>query len=353
MESGGSEPKQRGRLRGPWWYPKRRQLTAQQRDDVFGQLYYEGPDLGPFLSRFAALMAMAVLIASFGLAQNSAPVVIGAMLISPLTTPLLGFATALVLGTPRRQLSSLLILVGASVGGVAVAAGVMWLLPESRTLTSTSQQLLDRTTPDLLDLAVAVVAGAAGAYVLVRREAISVAPGVAIAVALVPPLATIGMTLEVGRSDLADDALLLYLTNLAGIILAAALVMLLLGVSPRRSADGRLPRRIRLGVATAIVAVILVAIPLAEHTRRTAHDERDREDAELIADEWVEDKDLEVAEVTLEGMDSLRIRVSGPREPPDPTDLADEIAAELEEEIELTMSWTPRRTTKATGTPEG
>lgn len=349
VEQSGTEQDSGRRLRGPWWYSEQRSLTDEQRDHVLSQLYYEGPDLLPFLSRFAALMAMAVLIASFGLAQNSAPVVIGAMLVSPLTTPLLGLATALVLGHPRRQLSSLAILAGASVGGVGIAFAVMMILPEAQILTETSEQLLDRTTPDLLDLAVAVVAGAAGAYVLVRREAISVLPGVAIAVALVPPIATIGMTLEIGRMDLADNALLLYATNLAGIILAAALTMLLLGVSPTRTAAGRLPRRIRLGLTTAAVGAVVVAVPLAEHTRRSVHGERDRQDAQRLAEEWLSGTELRVDDVKLAGTDKLVVNISGPRRPPAPDEFAAQLADELEEDVELAVNWTPRRTTTITG----
>lgn len=349
MESGGSEPKQRGRLRGPWWYPKRRQLTAEQRDDVFGQLYYEGPDLGPFLSRFAALLAMSVLIATFGLASNSAAVVIGAMLISPLTTPLLGLATALVLGRPRRQLSSLAIVVLASIGGIALAYVVMALIPEAQRVTEDSEQLLARTNPNLLDLAVAIVAGSAGAYVLVRREAISVVPGVAIAVALVPPLATTGMTLQISRPELAEGALLLYLTNLVGIVLAAAVTLLVLGVSPKRTAAGRLPRRVKVGLTTATIGVVVVGVPLVEQTRRTAHADRDRDDTERLAEQWVEDAGLEVDLVTLTDTDKVRVEVSGPREPPPLGDLAEELA----EEVELTVAWTPRQTRTVTLSPSG
>jgi uncharacterized hydrophobic protein (TIGR00271 family) len=348
-----AEQSEEHRLRGPWWYSERRSITPEQRDHVLSQLYYEGPDLLPFLSRFAALLAMAVMIASFGLAQNSGPVVIGAMLVSPLTTPLLGLATSLVLGQPRRQLSSLAILAGASVGGVGIAAGIMLLLPEAEVLTETSQQLLDRTTPDLLDLAVAVVAGAAGAYVLVRREAISVLPGVAIAVALVPPLATIGMTLEIGRADLADNALLLYVTNLAGIILAAALVMLLLGVGPTRTPGGRLPRRIRLGLTTAAVGAVVVAIPLAAHTRRSVHEERDRQDAQVLAEQWLEGTGLTVDNISMDAIDKVRVEVSGPRRPPSTDVLARQLADQLEEKIEVTVAWTPQRAITRIATPAG
>ncbi len=335
-------------LRGPWWYSERRSVTPEQRRDVLSQLFYEGPDRVPFLSRFALLLSMSVLIALFGLARDSGPVVIGAMLISPLTTPILGLATALVLGHPRRQLSALATLVVASVGAIGLAVLVTYLLPDPRLTTLGSEQLLDRTRPDILDLAVAVLAGAAGAYILVRREAVSALPGVAIAVSLVPPLTTVGMTLELGRSDLAADALLLYLTNMAGIVLAAALVMILLGVGAH-PLEGGLTRRVKIGLTTAAVGVILVAVPLIEHTRSIYEASSDRDDIESAATVWLAGTGAELGEVKLTEGNVVTIEVFGPEPPPDPEPLAASIAGALEEEqVELTVSWTPRQTTTVT-----
>lgn len=338
------------RLRGPWWYSHRRSVSEEQRRDVYSQLFYEGPDLVPFLSRFALLMAMAVLIALFGLARDSGPVVIGAMLISPLTTPILGLATSLVLGHPKRQLKAALILLGATVGGIALAVAVSWLLPDPKFTTLSSQQLLDRTEPDILDLAVAVVAGAAAAYILVRREAVSALPGVAIAVALVPPLTTVGMTLELGKPDLAGNALLLFLTNLAGIILAASLVMLLMGVGARPT-EGSLPRRIKVGLTTAAAAAFLVALPLLEHTRRSFHDSKDLYDAEQRAEDWISDTDLALGTVDLEGTDEITIEVFGPNPPPDAGELAQQIAEDLEEEVTVKLIYRPAETSSVTASP--
>ena len=89
------------------------------------------------------------------------------------------------------------------------------------------------------DLAIAVLAGTAGAFVSVRSEASSALPGVGIAVALVPPLAAIGMTLGIGDLDLAGGAILLYLTNLVGIILAASIVFTLAGFAAFSVAPAR------------------------------------------------------------------------------------------------------------------
>jgi uncharacterized membrane protein len=152
------------------------------------------------------------------------------------------------MGWPRRQLESLAIIVGGTAGAVALAFVALWLLPEPSVLTMQSGELLARTEPSLLDLGIAVAAGTAGAYVLIRREAIGALPGVAIAVALVPPLSAVGMTLELGEPALAREALLPYLTNVAGIVLAGALVLLLVGIRPH-TVRGRFTRRVRIGVA--------------------------------------------------------------------------------------------------------
>jgi uncharacterized hydrophobic protein (TIGR00271 family) len=348
----GGDAGEEHRLSGPWWYSERRSVTEEQRGDVLRQLFYEGPDLVPFLTRFAALMSMAVLIALFGLAQDSSPVVIGAMLVSPLTTPILGLATSLVLGHPRRQLNAALTLLGATVGGIALAIVVTYLLPDPQQTTLSSEQLLARTTPDVLDLAVAVVAGAAGAYILVRREAVSALPGVAIAVALVPPLTTVGMTLELGATDLAGNALLLYCTNLAGIILSASVVMLLMGVGVRPT-EGKLPRRIKVGLTTALLAAFVVAVPLVEHTRETLHDATDAGDAEELATGWLAATDLELGDVTVTDNHRIEIEVTGPEAPPDTERLTQELAEEFEEPVVVTVRWTPLQTQVSRAAPDG
>jgi uncharacterized hydrophobic protein (TIGR00271 family) len=326
-------------LRGPWWFRRRSELSDEQRTSLFAQLFFEGPDRLPFLSRFAVLLALSILIAAFGLATDSAPVVIGAMLVSPLTTPLLGLCASLVLGWPRRQLESVAILILASVLGIGLAWLVMAAIPEPESITRTSRELVARTNPQLLDLAIAIAAGAAGAYVLVRREAIGALPGVAIAVALVPPLTAVGMMLQLGEPGLAGEALLLYVTNLAGIVLSGSLVMLLLGVQPERI-KGSLPTRTRVGMVAALAVALALVLPLQKSTRQTVSEATNVDAAQRAAERWAAVEDLELKRVTVEN-DLVDIDVAGLRMPrnDEVDELATELASHFGRPIELKVGW--------------
>jgi uncharacterized hydrophobic protein (TIGR00271 family) len=329
------------------WKPFRRELSDEQRRDIFDQLYAEGSDRLPFLRRFAILLTLSVLIAVMGLAADSGPVVIGAMLVSPLTTPLLGLSGALTMGWPRRILEPLLTLVAGTVWAFLLAYATLKLIPEPKSVTLGSEELLARTQPRLLDLGVAVVAGAAGAYVLVRREAVGALPGVAIAVALVPPLSAVGMLVELGRPELADDALLLYVTNLAGIVFAGAIVLLLAGMRPATH-DAHLARRAKVGVALAAAMVALIAYPLTVVTRHGLARATDKDDATAIARDWAASGGLRLHSIDV-SLDSAHVQVVGRRPPPSTQSLADELAAAFEEDVHVTVDWAPERRTTATG----
>src|SRR5277367_667523 len=88
------------------WRGRLTDLRASDRDAVFDQLFFEGAELVPYLCRFATLMVLSVIIASLGLVGDSTAVVIGAMLIAPLMTPILALAASLVVASPRRQATS-------------------------------------------------------------------------------------------------------------------------------------------------------------------------------------------------------------------------------------------------------
>lgn len=181
-------------------------------------------------------------------------------------SPVLAVAAAMVSGWPVRQGRFFTVVAVTSAGSVFLAWAVTeLLLPDS---TPISSEILARTSPSVIDLGIALAAGAAGAYATVRKEVGGALPGVAVAVALVPPLATVGVTFALGRADLAWGALLLYLTNLAGIVLIGALVFLLTGFAPRLQVIGE-ERRVRAGIVTAAVAVIAVSIPLGIHIAKS------------------------------------------------------------------------------------
>jgi uncharacterized hydrophobic protein (TIGR00271 family) len=324
-----------------------RDLPVEERARILDELFFEGARRVPYLWRFAALMVFSSSIAAFGLLNDSSAVVIGAMLVAPLMTPLLGLAAASVQSWPRRQLESLGIVAVGAVIGIAIGWLAVELLPEVDEAVGLPDEVLARTAPNLLDLGIALAAGAAGAYVTVRKEAGSALPGVGIAVALVPPLATVGITIGVDRDDLAQGALLLFVTNLVCIVLAAGLVFLSAGFVP--SMNRVLTRRGRLwSFAITVVALFFVAVPLTVHTANNVQEANARQDVTDAVEVWaptatVEDVDLDVDATP----DAVRVEISGPDVPGDPDDLARRIAEETGRNVEVSILFTPRTTGQA------
>lgn len=197
-------------------------------------------------------MALATAIATLGLLMDSPPVIIGAMLISPLLAPIMGFGFALATFDGRLLRRSLQTLGAGTLVGIAVAAVLVALSP----ITDATPSLLSRVRPSLLDLFVAVFGGVAGAYALLRRNSTGLV-GVAIATALVPPLATAGWGIVQGRFDDAAGALLLFVTNTAAIGFMATAVA-------RYNAFGAnlSPKQSRVQTAGIVTALAVLAIPL-------------------------------------------------------------------------------------------
>lgn len=238
-------------------------LTDGDRRRIIEGLFHEGPRFARFANRFAALMAMSVLIAVLGLLADSTAVVIGAMLVAPLMSPVLGTAAALVMGWRDRAVRQLGISMVGAAGAIALSAGASFVVPVG--LDTLPGEVLARTSPNLLDLGIALAAGAAGAYSQIRRAASDAITGVAVAVALVPPLAVVGICLRAAEFELALGALLLFLANVVGIVLAAAITFLVCGLP----GGGLTSRRSKIasGMRWAALAVVIMVLPL--HVART------------------------------------------------------------------------------------
>lgn len=216
--------------------------------------------------RFFVLLIAASMIASFGLIANSTAVIIGAMLVSPLMTPIFGVALGMLRGNPRllgRSLSSELL-------GVIFAVGSAYLvgLPQL-TFDATTPEMLARTQPNLLDLLVAVFAGFAGAYALVDERVSPALPGVAIATAIVPPLSTCGLCLALGAWSGAGGAMLLFLANFVSILVVALLTFWGGGLARSRP---RTARRIFAHYGPTAVAFMVVVVVLTNSLMRIMHD---------------------------------------------------------------------------------
>lgn len=186
---------------------------------------------------FFFLIGLSTLMATFGLLLNSGSIVIGSMLIAPLMYPILGVSLGLVMMGDKitllhRSFTTLVkaLLIGLGVSTVAAIFGD--LSPEN--LMSLSE-VMSRTTPSLLHLSVAIVAGAAVSYTLARPEWSDTLPGVAIAVALIPPLATIGVGLAAFDMVIAKGAAMILALNLFGIIAVSVVMFLLMNLSEKES----------------------------------------------------------------------------------------------------------------------
>jgi uncharacterized hydrophobic protein (TIGR00271 family) len=190
------------------------------------------------------------MLATLGLYLSSASVVIGAMLLAPLMAPIIALAMALLRSKTNMAVRSMVTIFVGIVLALSASALIAQLF-SNKTITPEMQA---RLNPTLLDLGVALIAGVAGAYTKSFKEILQSLAGVAIAVALVPPLAVAGIGL--GRGDLYffSQAFLLFSTNLIGIILAAVFTFRALGysavVGSKRS----------LGLVAVIM--LLISIPL-------------------------------------------------------------------------------------------
>lgn len=237
----------------------REPLHDIERRQVISRLFPQGVSRRQFFTRFASLMMLSTAIAVLGILADSTAVVIGAMLLAPLMFPVLGAAAAIVMGWPLRIIRRVLLVAVGSVLAVVLAAVISLVVPGHT--DPLPAELLARTSPNLLDLGIALAAGAAGAYGQVRRHAAEALTGVAVAVALLPPLAVVGITLQLTEWQLAVGAMLLFLANVVGIVIAASVVFLAAGFVPGRNPLKGHPSVLR-GIGWAAIAAIIVVLPM-------------------------------------------------------------------------------------------
>lgn len=217
-------------------------------------------DAGALGPRFAFMMLMSVGIAMLGLLQNSAAVIIGAMLIAPLMGPIIELGMGLAtfdLRTVRSALKT--ILVGIALA-LAMGMGIVWASP----LQQATAEILARTQPTFFDLLVAVFSGLAGAYATISRKGEAIV-GVAIATSLVPPLAVVAFGLALFNWSIAGGAALLFMTNLLAIALSATVVARLYGFG-----GGDSPKQTAWQAGLIIGTFVILSIPLGLSLQRIA-----------------------------------------------------------------------------------
>lgn len=180
---------------------------------------------------FFYITSLAVLMATLGLLADSPSIVIGSMLIAPVLYPILGIALGLVMSNPAVLVRSSITLGKSFAIGVALAAAATVLFAESTVATS---EVLARTEPSLLYFLVAMVAGAAVAFSLGQPEWSESLPGIAISVALIPPLAVVGVGIADFNMDIVSGSLVMLGLNVAGIIFSAMVTFSLMNLHEKQ-----------------------------------------------------------------------------------------------------------------------
>ncbi|WP_214466495.1 TIGR00341 family protein [Microbacterium flavescens] len=232
----------------------------QSAEDLTDALDLSHGDAGAKRSGFLIMLTLAGLIAIAGVLTDSTATVIGAMIIAPLGTPILGIGLGIVTGHLSLVIRSILwVLVGLV---IVVALGLVFALfvatPES---LASNSQVEGRTSPSLMDLVAALATGFAGGFAMCRKDLSAVLPGVAIAISLVPPLGVVGVCAGQGLWGDALGALVLFLSNVLALVIAGTIVFTLGGYARDPGSSTTANRRRAYIVVT--VLTVVITVPLA------------------------------------------------------------------------------------------
>lgn len=329
-----------------WLHDRPKSVDARQ--DLYSKILFEGTTTRTRVLRFFTLMGFASVIASMGIITDSTAVVIGAMLIAPLMTPLMGMAISLVMGWPNRLVRSTIL----AFGGIGFAIGIgilLGLISPADIDTATNSQILARTSPTALDLITAIAAGGAGAYGLSRPDVSDSLPGVAIAISLVPPLTVVGIAYSQGDMVAGRGALLLFATNMIAILVVGGLTFILTGVTPLAHAAESGDRvRVALG-ATGTMAIVVIG-GLLLNGAQLASDALQQDTVNDSIEDWIPlDSGHRLVQADLDE-DVVGAVVIGPSEGlPDVAELADELSSALEKQITVRISLIVEEQLVATG----
>jgi uncharacterized hydrophobic protein (TIGR00271 family) len=200
----------------------------EQYQSLFATLKEEGKSSSSFL----ILIFLSSILVTIGLYLNSASVIIGAMLLAPLMNPIISFSMGMLRQDINLSLTSIKTITVGIIITLITSASISCILP----FEHLTQEMVGRIKPSVLDMIVAIISGIAAAYVKNNQKLSATIAGVAIAVALVPPIATAGIGLGWGDWAMFYQAFLLFLTNLIGISFAVSVVFFMQGFSPMKRA---------------------------------------------------------------------------------------------------------------------
>ncbi|MBE9076266.1 TIGR00341 family protein [Romeria aff. gracilis LEGE 07310] len=287
---------------------------------------------------YYTLLFLSGVISALGLLAGSAATIIGAMIVAPLMGPITGIAFAVSMNNRRLLKRSGMSLLTGAVLTVLTA----YLICETLGLTTLNPEITARTRPTLIDLAIALAAGSAGAFAKTRRDVADALPGVAIAVALVPPLSVVGIGIAMSSRSVTVGSTLLFLTNLAGIILSGGLVFVW-------QQYGSLNRARRGLIASSLLLTIL-GIPLGLSLRKLVVEEQSRTQiSHLVRDYMLTFQGTDIQSLSVESDPDrliVDLAIAAPRDTFSESQIRQArqfLAAELDRPVELNVRVFPVR----------
>ncbi|MFW5702402.1 MAG: DUF389 domain-containing protein [Candidatus Dojkabacteria bacterium] len=240
---------------------------------------------------FIILISFATLIATLGLLTNSTAFVIGAMIIAPLSWPIMGVTLSII--TSRRHIAQkALIQLSVSVGLILFLSLVATLLT---TINQPTEEILIRTNPTVLDLFIAIASGVIAVLAVYYPRISSSATGAAVSLSLLPPLSVVGIGIAFGSQEIVLGALLLFVANVTGMIFSGVITMYLLRFRPWTKDD---TKRFRLGLIASVISILVIGAPLVylliqtiseSQIRSEVSETLDRELEELSSESQVDD----------------------------------------------------------------
>jgi len=290
---------------------------------------------------FFLLVVLSCVIATAGLLTDSAAVIIGAMLVAPLMSPIIGLGLASLTGDTRLLRDSASALGRGALLAIGMSALLTW---GNRHLPFVSLQelpveVLSRTHPGPIDLTIALAGGLAAAFALAQPSISAALPGVAIATALMPPLCTVGIGVAMGRWDVAGGALLLFITNAVTIAFAAMVIFVLLGFTPRREKN----RQVLGSLAVTAVLTVALLVPLTILSARFVRQAAENREINLIVTEVVQSYGAELVntEITPDGETvrmTLTLRTAHSLTYQDVVNLQGDIALQLQRPVAVKVN---------------
>jgi len=296
------------------WLKRNISVAEMEEAAYFG--HGSDPHLG--YSKYWILLILSAIIGASGVVVDSTATVIGAMIIAPLMTPILGVVLASVLGDEKNLRRSILMLVLGALAVIVVAVMIGQFEPEP-IVAATNGEVASRVSPGLFDLVAALGVGVVASLSLVRRDVSATLPGVAVAISLVPPLVVAGLALESGAGGEAFGAVLLFVTNVTAILGTGIMVMALYGVRRRRRLEERMedlsPITRRRAVLATLIMAGFVLIPLTYSSVHVARMQITDQQLQIASSAWAVTQGWELVDVQREGSEIV-VYVEGPNPVP-------------------------------------